>query len=57
MKYLSNLSDIPEFSSAATDLGQFFIPRPIIDNPQFNDLKSSGIFTLHAFIKSFKSCS
>ena len=44
MKYLSNLSDIPEFSSAATDSGQFFIPRPIIDNPQFNDLKSSGIF-------------
>ena len=44
MKYLSNLSDIPEFSSAATDSGQFFLPRPIIDNPQFNDLKSSGIF-------------
>ena len=34
MKYLSNLSDIPEI----------VIPRPIIDNPQFNDLKSSGIF-------------
>lgn len=44
MKYLSNLSDIPEFSSAAIDSGQIVIPRPIIDNPQFNDLKSSGIF-------------
>ena len=44
MKYLSNLSEIPEFSSVATDSGQFFIPRPIIDNTQFNDLKSSGIF-------------
>ena len=44
MKYLSDLSDIPEFSSAATDSGQFLIPRQIIDNPQFNDLKSSGIF-------------
>jgi len=44
MKYLSNLSDIPEFSSAAIDSGQIVIPRPIIDNPQFNDLKSSGVF-------------
>ena len=44
MKYLTNLSDIPEFSSAAIDSGQIVIPRPIIDNPQFNDLKSSGIF-------------
>ena len=44
MKYLSNLSDIPEFSSATIDSGQIVIPRPIIDNPQFNDLKSSGIF-------------
>jgi len=44
MKYLSNLSDIPEFSSAAIDSGQIVIPRPIIDNPQFNDLKGSGIF-------------
>ena len=44
MKYLSDLSDIPEFSSAAIDSGQIVIPRPIIDNPQFNDLKSSGIF-------------
>ena len=44
MKYLSNLSDIPEFSSAAIDSGQIVIPRPIMDNPQFNDLKSSGIF-------------
>ena len=44
MKYLSNLSDIPEFSSAAIDSGQIVIPRPIIDSPQFNDLKSSGIF-------------
>ena len=44
MKYLSNLSDIPEFSSAAIDSGQIVIPRPIIDNPQFNDLTSSGVF-------------
>ncbi|MFS9364975.1 replication initiator protein A [Streptococcus oralis subsp. tigurinus] len=44
MKYLSNLSEIPEFSSAAIDSGQIVIPRPIIDNPQFNNLKSSGIF-------------
>lgn len=44
MKYLSDLSDIPEFSSAAIDSGQIVIPRPIIDNPQFNGLKSSGIF-------------
>ena len=44
MKYLSNLLEIPEFSSAAIDSGQIVIPRPIIDNPQFNDLKSSGIF-------------
>ena len=44
MKYLSDLSDIPEFSSAAIDSGQIVIPRPIIDNPQFNDLKRSGIF-------------
>ena len=43
MKYLSDLSDIPEFSSAAIDSGQIVIPRPIIDNPQFNDLKSTLI--------------
>jgi len=30
MKYLSNLSDIPEFSSAATDSGQFFIFKETI---------------------------
>ncbi len=44
MKYfsLSNLSDILYFQQHR--FRQIVIPRPIIDNPQFNDLKSSGIF-------------
>lgn len=49
MKYLSHLSDLPEFTGAQLDPEQLYIPKPIMEHPQFRTLKSDGKM-LYSFI-------